>query len=105
MKLKEISPNIVFLREKEKKLLGEGTLDGATYAFVSKMEEEGMLPEDTLEHIFAVSCLVKCEDSTRDIIEDSIVFVKKKKEKVLSKSQKNKRKRRNVQIRGRSFAA
>lgn len=100
LKLKEISPNIVFLREKEKKLLGEGTLDGATYAFVSKMEEEGMLPEDTLEHIFAVSCLVNCEDSTRDIIEDSIVFVKKKKEKVLSKSQKNKRKRRNVQIRG-----
>lgn len=94
-RLNEVSANVVLLPDMHCRLLSEERMDGATLAFASRMDEEGAIPSDCIEAMFAVMCVCKSESSVDDIIEDEYVRLrKKKKDKIDSKTQRQAKKQK-----------
>jgi len=93
----EVSANMVLFPEDKKnlQLLSEESKDGAVLSFVARMDEEGAVPLELIEAMFAVLCVCKSESSVDDVIEDACVRLqKKKKDKIGAKTERQAKKQK-----------
>lgn len=91
----ELEANCFLLADADSRLVSSEAGDGATYTFVSRMDNTAALPDLTKRQAFAVQAVLASEDEEGDIINDSSISAHINKKKIVSCWESVKRGRAN----------